>query len=183
MFHSIGRQMLATLHHQQHAPELLKVQPFLRLERVLEKEWDDLRAQLLQPTDPIGHPIAMIASNDPAPEVGLQRMKDLHIALVLHDGEFRQNLVTARHVGMFCDADLEAAFTVHEACNPSWLKIHWPAPDVLVSEGSRGSREPSLRIVPMSGGLFLLGMTPTRTARLCEEFPAYSPVLLRLANP
>jgi len=111
--------MIASLHHHQDAPELLEVQPLLGLERVLEKKWDDPRRQLLQPTDPVGHPIAMIASDDTAPEVGFQCMKDLRIAFLLHDGELRQYLITAGHIGVAKHADVEAALTVHEPCHPS----------------------------------------------------------------
>ena len=52
-----------------------------------------------------------------------------------------------------------------------------------VSEGSRRSRAgPSLRIVPVSVGFLLPAQRPASTDRLCEEIPAYSSVLLRLAK-
>jgi hypothetical protein len=54
----------------------------------------------------------------PHPKKGLQRMQELDIAFVLHDSELRQNLITARHIGMFRNPDVEAAFTVHESCHP-----------------------------------------------------------------
>jgi len=36
-------------------------------------------------------------------------IQELHIALVLHDGELRKYLITASHVGVSIDADVEAA--------------------------------------------------------------------------
>ena len=67
---------------------------------------------------------------------------------------------------MLRNPDVEATFTVHEPYNPSRLKLHWPAPDVLVSEGSRGSRESSLRIVPLKVTTTLHGMPVLRISLL-----------------
>ncbi len=151
----IDTQMFATLHQQNDASKLLEVDALPRFQRVLDEEWNDARAQLLQPADAVSHLFAMILADDPTPEVSLQRMQELHIAFMLHDGELRQNLIAVDHIGMLRNPDVETAFTVHETYDPFRLKLHWPAPDVLVSEGSRGSRESSLRIVPLSNGLFL----------------------------
>ena len=52
------------------------------------------------------------------------RVKQIGIALVLHVGEFRENLKAASKVGMLCDPDVEAALTVHETCYPFGVKLH-----------------------------------------------------------
>ena len=76
-------------------------------------------------------------------------MKELHIAFVLHDGEFRQDLITGLHVRMNIDPDMKTPFTVHEACHPFRFKLHLQIPNVKSLRVPCASG-PSLRIVPVS---------------------------------
>jgi hypothetical protein len=48
----------------------------------------------------------------------------IDIALVLHDGEFRENLHSKSEIRLLRDPDVEASLTVHEACYPSSVKLH-----------------------------------------------------------
>ncbi len=73
----------------------------------------------------IGHTVAVINTNHAAYEVALKRMQHLHIALVLYDGKFRQDLDTCRHPRVGINANVKTPFTVHEACYPFSMKIHW----------------------------------------------------------
>ena len=176
--------MLARLHHPKFAFELLKVQPFLRLQRVLDEKWNDAFPKVCLTSHPISHPIAVIPSNHAASEIGFECVKHLHIAFVLHDGEFRKNLIASRHINMFIDANIKAAFTIHETCNPLSVEFHRLVPNVKSLRVPGAVTGPSLRIVPMSVGFLLpsqLGDDEYRTA--VEEFPAYGSVLLRLAIP
>src|ERR1044071_5743219 len=102
--------MLARFHQQQDTSELQEVQVLLRFERVLEKEWDDVCEQVLFTSHSERHSVSMIAANNATSEEVLQRVQELHIAFVLHDDEFRQNLKTCAHLGMLIDPDKEAAF-------------------------------------------------------------------------
>ena len=65
----------------------------------------------------------MIVPDDSAAEELFQRVQQLDIALVLHDGELWQHLAVRPHVGMDCDPDMKTAFTVHEACDPFCLEL------------------------------------------------------------
>lgn len=154
----------------------------LRLERVLKEEWNDVLEQMLPLPHTVGHTIAMIGAHDTALEEVLQGVQQLYIAFVLHDGEFWEYLVTQRHLRMTADGHVEAPFTIHKTCNPLRLKLHRPAPNVK-----------SLRVLdavrvfpadcPRVRWIFTaLAGARTSTRRLCEEFPAYSSVLLRLAS-
>ena len=115
--------------------------------------------------------VAMIAADDSAPEMGFQRMQKLRVAFVLHDGELREYLIAADHIGMLTDPDVKAAFTVHESCNPLCLELHRPAPDVWSLRVLAAVRESSLRIVPMSSGLFLPGDTRRGPTGCARSFP------------
>ena len=81
--------MVARTHEQDNATKLLKVDAFSRPERVLLEEWNDALDQMLMVPHPIRHSVTVILSNHAAPEVGLDRVKQLHIAFVLDDGELR----------------------------------------------------------------------------------------------
>ena len=176
--------MLARLHHPKYTFELLKVQPLLRLQRVLDEKWNDALPKVCLTAHPISHPVAVIPSNHAASEIGFECVEHLHIAFVLHDGEFRKNLIASCHINMLVDANIKAAFTIHETCNPLSVEFHRLVPNVKSLRVPGAVTGPSLRIVPMSVGFLLpslLGMTSTE--RLWEEFPAYGSVLLRLAIP
>jgi hypothetical protein len=57
-------------------------------------------------------------ANYAASEETFERMQDLHITLVLHYCEFRQNLVACLHFGLRVDAYKETPFPIDEADNP-----------------------------------------------------------------
>ncbi len=122
--------MFARLHHPKYTLELLKVQSLLRLQRVLDEKWNDALPKMSLTAHSIRHPVAMILSNHAASEIRFECMEHLHIAFVLHDGEFRKNLIANCHVYMCVDANMKAAFTIHETCNPLCVKFHRLVPNV-----------------------------------------------------
>jgi len=85
--------MLAPIDLQANATKLLTVNALLCFQGVLEEEWKDALYQVLMTTHAVGHSVAVILTNHTASEVSLERMQHLHIAFVLYDGEFRQNLI------------------------------------------------------------------------------------------
>ena len=110
--------MTALLNDSNDAAELLKVLSLLRLEWVLDEKWDDAFTQMLLPTYSVSHPVAVVATNHTTTEVLFESVKHLYIALVLHDGEFREHLISALHRVVRIDAHVKTAFTVHEANYP-----------------------------------------------------------------
>ena len=116
--------MLPRSHHADDSPELGEVGPLLGLERVLLEERDDALEQMLLPSHPIRHPVAVVPANHATTEVRLECVENLRVALVLNDGELREHLVAAGHVGMRIDLDVEAAFTVHESRDPLRFEVH-----------------------------------------------------------
>ena len=116
--------MIARLHLQNYASELFKFDAFLGLERVFDEERDDVLEQLLLCPHSIVHSIAVVDSYDTTAEERLERVQQLNIALVLHDGELRQNLNSCCHLRMPADSDVKTAFTVHKAYDPLSVKIH-----------------------------------------------------------
>src|SRR5580765_8616959 len=102
---------------------------------MLLEEWNDAFIQLLSLPHSIGHSVAVVLANHATPEVGLDRVEELRIAFVLDDGELGQDLNSHRHALMSSDSDMEAAFTIHEACDPFRVEIHGH-PELVVSEGS-----------------------------------------------
>ena len=111
--------MIARLHVFDDAMELFEVHPLPRTQRVPDEEWDDVHRKMLPAPDSIGGSIAVVGSDHATAKIRLERMEQLHIALVLHDGELRQNLIAGAHIGVRIDPDIEAPFTVHETCHPS----------------------------------------------------------------
>jgi len=112
------------LHAVDYALELLEVHALFRTQRVLDEEWDDVPGKMLPAPDSVVGSIAVVGSHHTTTKERLERMEQLHIALVLHDGELRQNLKAGAHLGMRIDPDVEASFTVHEACHPCWIELH-----------------------------------------------------------
>jgi hypothetical protein len=129
--------MVSRLHDEKHASKLLEVDAFQGTERVLDEERDDAPEQMFRVSHAVGQSIAVILSNHTAIEECSQRMQELHIALVLHDGEFRQDLMAAFHVGMSIDPDVKATFTIHEACDPLSFQFHRQIPNVKSLRVSR----------------------------------------------
>lgn len=122
--------MVARLHHPKDTLELLKVQSLLRLQRVFHEKWNDAFPKVCLTAHPVRHSVAVILSNHTASEKRFERVEHLHIAFVLHDGELRKNLIANGHVNMCVDANMKAAFTIHETCNPLCVKFHRLVPNV-----------------------------------------------------
>jgi hypothetical protein len=118
------RQMNVLLHQSKHVTELLEIDALPGLERMLFEEWNDAFVQLFSLPHSIGHSVAMVLANHAASEIRLDRVQELRIAFVLYDGELGQDLNSNRHAFMSSDSDMEAAFTIHEACDPFRVEIH-----------------------------------------------------------
>ena len=116
--------MITALHRQQDLSKLQKIDTLLCLEVVNHEEWHHPFDQVLEPTHPKRHPVAVVPANHAATEVRLERVQDLRVPLVLHHGELGQNLNSQRHVLVLTDSDVEAAFTVDETNDPLGFKIH-----------------------------------------------------------
>ena len=178
---SLRREVFARLHHPDHLAESLKFHVFPGLERVLFKERDDVLNEVVAGPDAVCHPVAVIHSNHSTAEESLQRVEQLHIGLVLYDGEFREYLYSGLHFAITVDRDVEAAFTIHKSYDPFWLQLHWSAPNV------KSLRVPSTvlglpcGLSPCPSAFYWLAKSQPSTERLCEEIPAFSLVLLRLA--
>ena len=113
--------MLASFHHQKHPAESQEILSLLRLELMLHEERNDVFSQMARASDPVGHPVAVILANHSATEVRLEGVQHLNISFVLHHGELRKHLNAAGHAGILVDADMKAAFTITEACDPFCL--------------------------------------------------------------
>lgn len=157
------------VHHQKNASKLFEIHILLRLQRMLNEKWNDVLQQVLLAPHSIGHSVAVILTYHAASEISLKSMENLHIALVLYDGEFRQNLKFCCHFLVGIDSHVETAFTVHEARNPLSIKLHRRHPNVKSLRVPVTDRS-SLRIVPMSVG-FLLPEIQTSTKRFWRSFP------------
>jgi hypothetical protein len=162
--------MIARLHTKKHSSKLLKIDTLLGLERVLDEERDDVLEQVLPRAHSVGHSIAVVDSNNPTAEERLQRVKQLNIALVLHDGEFRKNLSACSHLRMLTDSDVKTAFTIHKAYDPLSVKIHWQIPNVKSLRVPCAARAfpadcPRVRLI------FTARVERTSTERLLRRFP------------
>jgi hypothetical protein len=51
--------------------------------------WNDVFQEMLLIPHPIRHSVTVIRANHSTTEMGFQSVQNLHIAFVLHDGEFR----------------------------------------------------------------------------------------------
>ena len=67
---------------------------------MLDKEWDDRPEQIATSAHAVGCSVAMIAPDDSATEEISQRVQQLDVAFVLHDGELWQHLAVHPHAGM-----------------------------------------------------------------------------------
>ena len=115
--------MNVRLHHLEDAAKLQEVAAFLGLERMRDEEWDDRPNQVTALTHAISGSVAMVSPDDSAAEKHAQRVKQLDVALVLHDGEFGKHLVVRPHARMCCNPDMKTTFTVHETCDPFRLEL------------------------------------------------------------
>jgi hypothetical protein len=114
--------MNVQLHHLENAAKQHEVAALLRLERMRDEEWDDRPNQVTAPAYAICRPVAMIPPDDSAAEKRAQRVKQLDVAFVLHDGEFGEHLAVHPHARMCRDPDMKTAFTIHETCYPFRLE-------------------------------------------------------------
>jgi hypothetical protein len=92
--------MNVQLHHLEYTAEQQEIAALLRLERMLDKEWDDRPQQVASAAHAVGCSVAMVPSDDSATEEVPQRMQQLDVAFVLHDGEFGKHLAVHPHAGM-----------------------------------------------------------------------------------
>src|SRR5262249_381644 len=75
LLHSSTSQMLAPFHHLTNRAELFEVHAFLRLQRMLNEEWDDALEQILQTAHPKGQSVSVIRSNHSTTEECLKSMQ------------------------------------------------------------------------------------------------------------
>src|SRR6266851_9845335 len=122
--------MVTRLHQQKNIPEFQEIDVLLCFQRMLDEKWNDVLKQMLDASHPIGHSIAVIHSNHAASEIRLEGIKHLYIALVLHDGEFRQHLNSRGHFLVWIDTHEKTTFPVHETCDPLRVQLHWTLPNV-----------------------------------------------------
>src|SRR5579859_7063663 len=95
--------MTAIIHCQHDRTELRKVHILPCLQWMShEKRTDDI-AQMLERANAIRHPVTVINAHDAASEMLFESMQDLNVTLVLHDGEFRQDLEADTHFRMRVD--------------------------------------------------------------------------------
>ena len=109
---------------------------------MLLEERNDVLRQVLMSSYAIGHPVAVVLSDNTAPEVAFQRMQDLNIALMLNDGEFRKHLKSSCHFRVGVYPNMKAAFAINEADNPLRIELQRDLPNVK-----------SLRIPDLQSGL------------------------------
>src|SRR5208282_1151556 len=107
--------MRAFLHEKKNIAELQEVHVFLRLQRMLHEKRNDAFEQMLLPANAIRHAVRMIHANYTAPEMRLQRMEDLNVALVLDHSELRQHLEAGGHLDVRIDANMKASFSIDKS--------------------------------------------------------------------
>src|SRR5258705_3717451 len=98
--------MIARLHVPHHASKFLEIDALAGAEWGPLEEWNDVRRQMLPVAHAKGHALSVIPTHHTAPEELLHRVQELHIALVLHDGEFGEYLYSQRHLWMRADPDM-----------------------------------------------------------------------------
>src|SRR6476646_2572457 len=115
---------------------------------MLFKKGNDSFIQVIQAANTICHSLRVILANHSAPKKLLECMEQLNISLVLHNREFRQDLIPRGHLRMTTDADEEAAFSINKTHHPLSLQLR------RIRLNVKSLRvlhlEPSLRIVPLS---------------------------------
>ena len=121
---------------------------------MLFEEGNNPLTQMIQTSHPIRHPLAVIAANHPTPEELFKGVEELDVSLMLDHCEFRKHLKPGGHLRVRINADEETTFAIHESDHPlrlqsSGLRLNVKSLRVL---HLIFHLEPSLRIVPLSGG-------------------------------
>src|SRR5205823_5945866 len=84
---------------------------------MLFEEIDDL-CQVLHPTNPQFHSIAVIHNDRSAAKIRLHFLEDSFISSVLYDPELGQDLPARLHSRLAVDTDVEATFAIDEPDDP-----------------------------------------------------------------
>jgi hypothetical protein len=110
--------MFTLMNQAKDLAEPREIDPLLRFQLMLFEEGNNPFVEVIQPPNSISHPFTMIRSNYSTAEEFLQRMKQLNIAAMLDDREFREHLKLAGHFWMRIDADVKATFAVDKSNYP-----------------------------------------------------------------
>ena len=110
--------MLSLTNQVKDLSEPREVDSLLRFQRMLFEEGNDPFAEVIQPSNPVCHSVAVIGSNHSAPEEFLQGVEQLNIATTLDYREFGEHLELRGHLWMRIDADVETTLAVHKPDNP-----------------------------------------------------------------
>ena len=119
------RKVPTELHQLDNSAELLEVIPFRSSKWVLLEEWDDLRTEILESIDVVPEEVltVIVSSSIPinlaASEEAHQLLQCITARLSLHDVERRSHLPFESHLVTSVDGAAEAAFSIHEAHDPS----------------------------------------------------------------
>jgi hypothetical protein len=150
---------MIALDHFPHDPrELVKLNRFLRVQRMLLEEWHDDFCEVFQVSHPPAVTIAMVAADNAAAHARSQPMEKTDVSLVLHDCQFGQYLITEALVLVLADAHMETTFAIDKADDPVGVEC-CITPGTLNVWSLRGhwiSPWTSLRIVPMCAAFLLL---------------------------
>src|SRR5262245_28939944 len=157
---------------------------------MFHQEGDDVLQQMLFPAHAIRHSVAVVLTNYTTAEERFECVEQLHVTFVLHHGEFRQHLISSRHLGVRIDGHMKAAFAIHKADDPSCLEFHLPptpnvkslrilAPPARSAGGMarEGGRERSRSSGVRCAASLSCGLSPCLTACDCrrvsrEEWPS-----------
>ena len=85
---------------------------------MLLEERNDPFPEVFHTTHSIAHAVTVVLAYNAAPKKALERVKQLHVAFMLHHGKFRQYLKTGGHLLMRIDANEEASFSIDKAADP-----------------------------------------------------------------
>ena len=110
--------MFSLINQVEDLAEPREVDSLLRFQRMLFEEGNDPFAEVIQPSNPVCHSIAVTGSNHSAPEEFLQGVEQLDIAAMLDNREFGEHLELRGHLWVRIDADVETTFAVNKPDNP-----------------------------------------------------------------
>jgi hypothetical protein len=145
--------MPARLHQEQNPSKLEEFDVLARFELVFHEERRDHFGEASLVANAISEPVSVILAHDAASEVRLEGIQRSCVTLVLDYRELGENLHSRRHVVVLGDFDVEKPLTVDESGDPLSFELHVPIPNVWSLRVLGMVTKPSLRIVPMSGGL------------------------------